>query len=100
MATLSFRVADGMSREAIALELVSLWFSSAAAGPFADMLQSDPELHGVEADFDRVHGISLFIVWIIPVSGGNATARIERLQTQILARLTSPCGMTRIFCKI
>ena len=94
MATLSFRVADGMSREAIALELVSLWFSSAAAGPFADMLQSDPELHGVEADFDRVHGISLFIVWIIPVSGGNATARIERLQTQILARLTSPCGMT------
>ena len=94
MATLSFRVGDGVSREGIALELVSLWFSSAAAGPFADMLQSDPELHGVEADYDRVHGTSLFIVWIIPVSGGNTTARIERLQNQILARLTSPCGMT------
>ena len=94
MATLSFRVGDGVSREGIALELVSLWFSSAAAGPFADMLQSDPELHGVEADYDRVHGTSLFIVWIIPVSGGDTTARIERLQNQILARLTSPCGMT------
>lgn len=94
MATLSFRVGDGMSREAVALEIVKLWFSSGAAGPFADMLQKDPELHGVEGDFDRVHGISLFIVWIIPVSGGDATSRIERLQNAILRMLTQPCPMT------
>ena len=35
------------------------------------MLQNDPELHG-GGDFDRVHGISLFSVWIIPISGGDA----------------------------
>ena len=94
MATLSFRVGDGMSREAMALELVKLWFSSGVAGPFADMLQNDPELHGVEGDFDRVHGISLFSVWIIPISGGDAVSRIERLQRAVMTMLAQPCPMT------
>lgn len=86
--TLSFRASDGMTREGIVLELLAMWFSSGPAGPFAEKLRQDPELHGVEADFCRVHGPSLFTLWLLPVSGGNATARIDRLQADLLNMVT------------
>ena len=94
--TLSFRVADGVTREGVAMELVAMWMNSAAAGPFGPMIEADPELHGVEADFSRVHGNSLFTVWIMPVSGGDASSRVDRLQRQILEQLvaTRAMGMT------
>jgi zinc protease len=85
--SLSFRVADGITREAIALEALAVWFSSGVSGPFQQLLQQDPELHGVQADFCRVRGPSLFTVWIMPVSGGDCTTRVERLQRQLLSLL-------------
>lgn len=85
--SLSFRVADGITREAIALEVLGLWFSSGVSGPFQQLLKQDPELHGVQANFCRVRGPSLFTVWIMPVSGGDCTTRVERLQRQILSML-------------
>ena len=59
-------------------------------GHVPDLLQQDPELHGVQADFCRVRGPSLFTVWIMPVSGGDCTTRVERLQRQILSMLVRP----------
>ena len=94
--TLSFRVTDGVTREGVALEMVSMWFSEGPSGPFGELLKCDPELHGVEADFCRVHGVSLFTVWLMPVTGGDCTARVERLQQTVLGMLIKkPClGLT------
>lgn len=97
MGTLSFRAPDGVSREGVVLELLATWMSSGPAGPFAALLQ-DPELHAVDADFSRTKDVSLFTLWVSPISGGDATQRVERLQRAVLQAVLSsdpPClGMT------
>ena len=95
--TLSFRTSDGMSTEGVVLELLAQWMSAGKAGPFAKLLE-DPELHSVECDYERTIGVSLFTLWITPISGGDETKRVERLQQSVLCMLTAaahPClGLT------
>ena len=97
MGTLSFRAPDGVSREGVVLELLATWMSSGPAGPFAALLE-DPELHAVDADYARTKDVSLFTLWVTPVSGGDATQRVERLQRAVLQALVGPdshcLGMT------
>jgi len=92
LAMLGFRAPpSGVCREAIALEVLSHWLSGGESGAFADLLdESVDELHEIQAEYERCHGTgSLFSVWIVPVSGGNARRRIRTLKKRVLACLQS-----------
>jgi len=90
---------SGVCREAVALELLAHWMSAGQSGMFADMLKSDRALHSIEVDYERVHGQTLFNVWITPVSIGDTTELCRRLQIAVMRRLqqagTSDFGMSQ-----
>lgn len=89
---------SGACREAVALELLGHWMSAGQSGMFAEMLRNDRTLHSIEVDYERVHGQTLFNVWITPVSVKNSTELCRRLQSSVMHMLlqagTSDFGMS------